>query len=78
MAIFENAKKLNEEELKDASGGYIYNHMGDTYGWEVIDDNTGEVIDRNFHRSAAEEYCRAHGINPARITWEELEKLRGQ
>ena len=43
MAISENAKKLNEEELKDANGGYLYQNPR-TGLWNVVDGRNGRVV----------------------------------
>ena len=43
MAILENAEMLNEEELKNASGGYVYENPR-TGLWNVIDVRTGKVV----------------------------------
>ena len=65
--------KLNLEDLDNISGGYIF-QTG--YGWEVINDETGDVIADGFSREEAEAFCRSKGIKCREIDEFELEDLR--
>ena len=83
MAIFENAKKLENEELKDVNGGYIYD-TGEVFigngtfllSLEVIDDKTGEVIQEARSYSEANSICKEKGLSTKEIDWDQLSSLR--
>ena len=66
---------LNDEDLKNVSGGYIFeNEMGDI---EVI-DSEGNVVKRfGYHEyAAAYTWAVEHGLPGEMITWEELDRIR--
>ena len=82
MAIFKNAEKLDNEELKDANGGYIY-HAETSYApgygfssFEVIDDETGDVVESFGYQDDAKEYAKANGYSTVNLTWPQLDSLR--
>ena len=72
MALFDKSK-LSEEELKEVSGGYIYD-TGRAY--EVIDDNNGEVIQRDLSYGQAVRYCLNSNMGTREISWGQLARLR--
>ena len=75
MAIFENGKKLENEELKEVNGGYIYNVAGDWY--EIIDDKTGDVIERGLpNRDQAKARAKELGQSDMGLNWWQLDSLR--
>lgn len=55
------------------AGGYIV-EGADPY--EVIDDNTGNVVAKFSVESKAVRYALDHGYSPDRIRWNELKALR--
>ena len=76
MALFE--AKLTEEELKEVNGGYIYEEGADrSKPYEVIDDITGEVLSRNRTYASAIVSAENRGQSTRIISWNELERLRG-
>lgn len=78
MAIIKNtlnAGKLNEEELQNVNGGYIFFVMWGT--WEVINDITGEVMERVEGFSMdAEARAEALGQSPEEVEWSKVQSLR--
>ena len=77
MAIL-NLQELNEEQLEKVGGGYIFNAKNGPYGFEIIDDDTGAVIARDYPIFAAQKYCEDHGLSPDWISWEDLLALRNK
>lgn len=67
-------KQVSSEQLEDVSGGYI---NWDSYDeeWNVIDDNTGELIGYNGTKKAAEEKARMRGFSIDEIQDEDWHKL---
>ena len=80
MAIMDKSKKMENEELKEVNGGYLFgsgDHLNDK--WEVIDDNTGEVLAKfqtwdEAERAAREQY----GMSTEIIFWDKLRDLRSK
>ena len=84
MAIFDKSKKLDNEELKDVNGGYIYdtksfffdeNGYGH-YKYEVIDDVTGEVLYNAESYQEAFLYAGQRAISWDEISLDQLNRLR--
>ena len=75
MAIFENAKKLENEELKDVNGGAIYVPFG-TGKYEVIHDVTGEQLAVFDNRASANEYCQMNGLSTVYIGLDDINRMR--
>ena len=72
MAIFDQSK-LTEEELKDAAGGYLFETR---QGYEVIDDETGDVITSGLTYGQAVSYCLNWDVGTRELSWPQLNKLR--
>ena len=70
--------KLNSKDLDEVSGGFIYHaRMHPTDQWEVIDKNTGEVIESYQTRAEAESRAqREWNQSPEKIDWSTLKKIR--
>ena len=73
MAIFK--KELNESEMKQlktddldaVNGGYLHWERG--MGYELIDDKTGEVIDKYFRNmQTASYYAEKAGVSTIELT----------
>ena len=70
--------ELPDEILDSVSGGYVFidQYMGGQ-DYQVINDKTGEVMERNIpHYTAADNRARTLGQSSQIIGWEELNKLR--
>ena len=79
MAIFDRSKELENEELKDVNGGYIFNSQpeGCIPEWEVINDKTGDVMKKfGTDRELAVITAKLYGMSAEEIGWEKLNKLR--
>ena len=72
MALFDKSK-LSEEELKELSGGYLFDTDN---GYEVIDDKTGDVIVGNLTYAQAVRYCLNENIGTKQLSWWQLSQLR--
>ena len=71
-------KKLDEHEEEKVGGGYIYGE-GALKGkrWEVIDDNTGDVLGRySTEREAKRMAKEKHQTRKRLSSWEQLSDLR--
>lgn len=75
-------KALTKEDLTKATGGYIfeiYHGFEDFEDWstyEVIDDNTGNVLKDFDNLQEAWDYARSVGMSGERINWPTLNALR--
>ena len=69
--------ELNLEELGEVAGGLIVD-PGVKYDYRIVDDTTGEVLDRWWKRSDAERYAADHGVSREIITLEEYKKRFGK
>ena len=77
MAIYEHAEKLDNEELKDVNGGYIY--YPDGYGTcksVVIDDETGEELAVFSNKPEAIRFCQLRMVSSKYISLEHINSLR--
>ena len=76
------ANLVEEENLKDVAGGAIFKTpdciKGDPdHRWEVLNDQTGEVLARFADKGQAEEYCIKNNISSNRIlAMGRVEKMR--
>ena len=69
--------ELNPEELGGVAGGLIVD-VGALYDYRIVDDTTGEVLDRWWKRSDAERYATEHQVSTEIITLEEYKKRFGK
>lgn len=82
LAVSKDGKKLlTGEELKNVGGGYLYPYGEGVWydrslNWEVIDDKTGEVIERFFLGADARAYAEEHGYSTELIDEYDLADLR--
>ena len=75
MAIFDGSKKLENEELNDVNGGYVW-FGGYDSGFVVINDKTGKVLAAHLSPSKAKERAIELGQSSYEITTDELMDLR--
>lgn len=85
-------QKLNNEELEEAAGGYIFNasvlYAKDDFPWQVI-DYKGEVVCRAATKKDAididkalkasyskDEAYLANMLGTKELSWDQLQKLR--
>ena len=76
MALFE---KLNDENLKDVTGGYQFQHRWGnerSMVYEAIDDKTGDVVATFSDRDECYRYCKSNGLKIDHLSWEQLQGLR--
>lgn len=71
--------KLSDKDLDEVAGGYLL--LRETSGMhhdEVIDDKTGDVLEKGLWMGYDECNARADawGVSHRHITWEELFRLR--
>ncbi len=64
-----DAKNLNEKELENVSGGFIFNASNISGSdpnkpWEVIDNKNGNVLDRFATKDEAIAKAQSYGSNP--------------
>ena len=71
-------RQLDDEQIEEVAGGYIHIAMvGEHAGeWEVIDDNTGEVLGRYERVREAEEAADKLGMSVKKISSVQLKKLQ--
>ncbi|MBO4904736.1 MAG: hypothetical protein J5367_05900 [Lachnospiraceae bacterium] len=77
-------KKLNDSELENVSGGFIFNATNISGSdpmrpWEVIDNKNGNVLNRFGTKAEAEACARSYGsltYNAMEINWNDVCSLR--
>jgi len=68
-------KELSDEELEKVDGGYLFrNH--DKLVWEIINDQTGDVIDSCWFLADAENIAGLHRQSTKIIEWDTLKEIR--
>ena len=75
---------INDEELKDVSGGYIYDtgtiafdRNGNGYHkYEAIDDKTGAIIQIAKSYREAFDIAEQHNVSTAGISLDQINRLR--
>ncbi|MBO4374220.1 MAG: bacteriocin [Lachnospiraceae bacterium] len=84
-----STEKINDDDLQNVSGGLIFN-ASNIQGadpdkpWEVLDDHTGNNIWINGEKQVfatqkeAEDAAKRIGANTLEISWDEVQRLRGQ
>ena len=78
LAMHKAGKRADDEQIEEVAGGYIHIAMvGEHAGeWEVIDDNTGEVLGRYERVREAEEAADKLGMSVKKISSVQLKKLQ--
>ena len=69
--------ELNLEELGEVAGGLIVD-PGVKYDYRIVDDTTGEVLDRWYGTKDAVRSAADHGVSREIITLEEYKKRFGK
>ena len=69
--------ELNPEELGGVAGGLIVD-VGAKYDYRIVDDTTGEVLDRWYGTKDAVRSAADHGVSREIITLEEYKKRFGK
>ena len=69
--------ELNPEELGGVAGGLIVD-PGNFFDYMIVDDTTGEVLDKMWYRTDAVESAADHGVSREIITLEEYKKRFGK
>lgn len=79
--------QIPEEQLKDASGGHIFNseirsglfskkRIGSPIDpWEVI-DKTGKVVFRASDKQSATSWAKENGYSYNQISWDQVQEAR--
>lgn len=68
-------KELNDDELAKVDGGYLFrNH--DKMKWEIINDQTGDVIDSCSFYGDAKYIAGIHRQSTEIIEWDTLKEIR--
>ena len=70
-------RKLNMDELEQVNGGYVYK-ADDVPGlpWEILDDATGETIQRFTSYEEAVKAAKLEGVSEKELNKKEVDKLR--
>lgn len=69
--------ELNPEELGGVAGGLIVD-PGVKYDYRIVDDTTGEVLDRWYGTKGAVRSAADHGVSREIITLEDYKKRFGK
>ena len=69
--------ELNPEELGGVAGGLIVD-PGNFFDYRIVDDTTGEVLDKCWNKKNAERYAADHQVSREIITLEEYKKRFGK
>ena len=68
-------KVLNEEELVEAVGGYLFKDNSRDK-WQVIDDLTGDVEYESSFKEYAQNWAERYGYSTDTIDWYKVDQLR--
>lgn len=83
----DDKKTINDDELENVSGGYVFNQANlpenpsspsdrqNPY-WEIIDDNNGEVLYKFKTKEEAQKGARELGLDDMEIGTQHLNWLR--
>ena len=77
MAIMEKGEPLGKDSLDEVAGGYVYCPDRNSNWYEVIDDNTGDVVETKSGKEMAQRRAYELGFSPEVITTSRLNELRG-
>ena len=69
--------ELNLEELGEVAGGLIVD-PGNFFDYMIVDDTTGEVLDKRWYGKDAVRSADNHGVSREIITLEEYKKRFGK
>ena len=70
-------KKLDDDTLNKISGGAIHLQNDGSGKYEILNDRTGEIIDRDWiYNDYIEDYCRRKGVSTRIINDDEYNTLR--
>ena len=69
--------ELNLEELGEVAGGLIVD-PGNIFDYRIVDDTTGEVLDKWYGTDNAVRSADDHGVSREIITLEEYKKRFGK
>ena len=70
-------KELNDDELENVEGGYLYPDKS-RFKWQVIDDKDGRVLEEFNYRNQAEFAAQRYWkVSTEDIDYKDLCKLRG-
>ena len=70
-------KELNDDELENVDGGYLYPDKN-RFKWQVIDDKDGRFLEEFEYRNQAEEAAKSYWkVSTEDIDYKDLCKLRG-
>ena len=69
--------ELNPEELGGVAGGLIVD-PGNFFDYMIVDDTTGEVLDKSWYGKDAVRAADDHGVSREIITLEEYKKRFGK
>ena len=69
--------ELNPEELGGVAGGLIVD-PGNFFDYMIVDDTTGEVLDKRWYGKDAVRSADNHGVSREIITLEEYKKRFGK
>ncbi|MCR4922666.1 MAG: hypothetical protein K5931_01515 [Lachnospiraceae bacterium] len=75
--------KLSDDMLENVNGGNVF-YAGNISGadmskpFEVINDVTGDVVERHSNLEQAIQGARSYGISPDLINWDNLQDKRNK
>lgn len=70
-------RELTDEEMEQASGGYVFRPSDNPRKWEIISDLNGKVMDTvTGGRDDAEARAKQLGQSTDELNWTQLTNLR--
>ena len=75
IAKKEEKKELNDDELENVGGGYLYADKS-RFVWQVIDDKTGDVLYESDYSNCKYYAERYYKVSTEEIDYKDLCKLR--
>ena len=70
-------EKLGDELIKKINGGCIHLQNDGSGKYEILNDTTGEIIDRDWiYNNYLEDYCKRKGVSAREISDAEYKTLR--
>ena len=77
MAILEKGESLDKDSMNAVTGGYVYCPNRNSNWYEVIDDNTGDVVETKSGKEMAQRRAYELGFSTEVISTSKLNELRG-